>query len=1201
MDTHIIELTRSQRVESTLSSGDNGGHFQLRVQAFFLSQMLLGGLIPSMPGFFLTKLCFQGKGKFETDDIIGYLRDKMNNEAKVLCQVKSGMNTGISSIDFKETIKDAWIDFHSKRFNKRTDHFLYITQFFNQSDNNVIQIFDDLQRSQSNSEGFWYKYYHTNSYSKKANKKFNKIIQYITFANDGQKPPDQQIFDFLFTFRIISCDLNENFISSGGINIALIFSQYAHGADGYRFTNQPRDIWSGLVNFCMDHNNGIEFGPEVFNEDELKELVDKQPIINEAKLSDKNNTHFDISMIMDDASIRDNFIKLCLIGAWNESFKGDRETLCNLLNLNNYDEIVFLIGRIEDKLPGLIQHYNGQIKISDRHNIIKSIAKYVTSDTLNKILPTIEKTISDEDQYLNQTLEQQILINIRGELKPGHSLLIRQEMASTLAIISNNSDFFTNARNADLKVQESQKNILNKDMDLKLLPSIAPLLPILAEINPGTYISLFTDILNAIQENDSPGSLNLSPIFDSITSSLLILAWDKNIFSRACLLLVKTVEIFNSNDNYNQVIELITSILLPWHPQTLAPVDERIELMRVILNKNPKIGWKILTGLLPKATGTTFGLHRPKWLNMSSEILEENKVTNEDYKKQSEAYIDLAFSEIKNHVYDGLFRLTDMISYICHTTNNEYMPRLLECLSLLKIQDLSKKSKKEIRDVLCDLLSDFKRKAIKLPDDQTLKINTIIEDTLPDHSLRKAVTLFDKEDWEFEPDHVCPYEERCNKIQQMRDDAIKELLESQSGYDLVELLAEEIEPKHIQNIGFALASIDDNKCVNRIFPEKLDDREPLCDLAKGYAHRKYFKYSLSWLDNMDVKNWTTKQKITLLTSFPLCKTVWSYAELILEDNIEYWKALKFPQRLSYLSMTNNNSTEDWKYIIKMITLANNPLSVYFISICLDLKMKPDELICINALNIKGDVAYAKQLRNDDILKIISYLQKSSKTPKDELLKIEWSYLPLFDPYYCDNKPTTIINSIKSDTDLVVEYIISYYKPDKDTSKHVSKFNSQQVEQLYLIFYQYEVIPGFYDNKLNQKEFDNFVKIVLKKAEKSGCKTGAMRLIGEILSKSPISDNEFFIDKHFIELLNTKEYEPMRESYEIGIYNLEPIRTIDPNGEPEFEKSRLWKKRADTLNNLGYEHFARTLFSISDRHRRQGEADIKRCKEKYIDI
>ena len=76
MDTHIIELTRSQRVESTLSSGDNGGHFQLRVQAFFLSQMLLGGLIPSMPGFFLTKLCFQGKGKFETDDIIGYLRDK---------------------------------------------------------------------------------------------------------------------------------------------------------------------------------------------------------------------------------------------------------------------------------------------------------------------------------------------------------------------------------------------------------------------------------------------------------------------------------------------------------------------------------------------------------------------------------------------------------------------------------------------------------------------------------------------------------------------------------------------------------------------------------------------------------------------------------------------------------------------------------------------------------------------------------------------------------------------------------------------------------------------------------------------------------------------------------------------------------------------------------------------------------------------
>ena len=66
------------------------------------------------------------------------------------------------------------------------------------------------------------------------------------------------------------------------------------------------------------------------------------------------------------------------------------------------------------------------------------------------------------------------------------------------------------------------------------------------------------------------------------------------------------------------------------------------------------------------------------------------------------------------------------------------------------------------------------------------------------------------------------------------------------------------------------------------------------------------------------------------------------------------------------------------------------------------------------------------------------------------------------------------------------------------------------------------------------------------------------------------------------------------------YNLEPIRTINPSGKPEFEKSKLWKKRADTLNNLGYEYFARTLFDISDRHRRQGEADIKRSKKDMDD-
>ena len=47
--------------------------------------------------------------------------------------------------------------------------------------------------------------------------------------------------------------------------------------------------------------------------------------------------------------------------------------------------------------------------------------------------------------------------------------------------------------------------------------------------------------------------------------------------------------------------------------------------------------------------------------------------------------------------------------------------------------------------------------------------------------------------------------------------------------------------------------------------------------------------------------------------------------------------------------------------------------------------------------------------------------------------------------------------------------------------------------------------------------------------------------------------------------------------------------------------RIGKSRADTLKNFEYEYFTRTLFDISDGHRRQGEADIKRSKGEYIDI
>jgi hypothetical protein len=93
----------------------------------------------------------------------------------------------------------------------------------------------------------------------------------------------------------------------------------------------------------------------------------------------------------------------------------------------------------------------------------------------------------------------------------------------------------------------------------------------------------------------------------------------------------------------------LVTILLPWYPQTLAPIDKRIASIKAIKTDFPDVAWKILLSFLPNQHQTSSGSHKPRWHNTLPEDWKPI-VTNKEYWEQVTAYAEVAVEMACNNL-----------------------------------------------------------------------------------------------------------------------------------------------------------------------------------------------------------------------------------------------------------------------------------------------------------------------------------------------------------------------------------------------------------------------------------------------------------------------------------------------------------------------------------------------------------------------
>ena len=283
-------------------------------------------------------------------------------------------------------------------------------------------------------------------------------------------------------------------------------------------------------------------------------------------------------------------IPALLLGEWNEDWQDDRD-LVKLMTGKEYDTYIEEITPLlfVDEAP-LIRI--GKIwKIKSPYDLLKQLVVYITSSHLERFAEVAEWVLQDDDPDAEEKMNEKGLRWWQN--KQAFSVRIKEGVFQSLTLLSivtchiqNNKDW----------VNSFIENKF-KDFDLKRYLTHRHNLQWLVEASPSSFIKF-------VQNDIKKGSPLLNQIMDikhkdfsiigteiyytELLFALEALAWDEQYLFDTTDILMHLCSYPNDSNYANKPINTLLSIYRFGLPQTYAPFETRLEILKSCATKHPK-------------------------------------------------------------------------------------------------------------------------------------------------------------------------------------------------------------------------------------------------------------------------------------------------------------------------------------------------------------------------------------------------------------------------------------------------------------------------------------------------------------------------------------------------------------------------------------------------------------------------------------
>src|SRR5262245_15497056 len=365
--------------------------------------------------------------------------------------------------------------------------------------------------------------------------------------------------------------------------------------------------------------------------------------------------------------------------------------------------------------------------------------------------------------------------------------------------------------------------------------------------------------------------------------ALETLAWDAEYLTRVVVILGELAARDPGGNWANRPANSLAEILLPWLPQTCAPVPKRRAAVETLLKERLEVAWKLLLSLLPNSHQVSSPSSKPSWREMIADDW-SNSVTQQEYWEQIAAYADLAIRTAKN----DLTKLSGLIDRVNDLPSPERR-QLLAHLNSDAVVSLPQVDRLRLWTRLVDLVSTHRKFADAEWAMEPEAVNEIAEiaerlaPAAPNHRHQPLISEGDFDLYEGKGND----EEQHRELDERRQRAVAEVLAA-GGVEAVLEFAMTVESPW--RVGIAFGAIAAHGVDGKVLPSLLEsETSALAQFAGGFVWNRFRGQEWLWVDQIDTSQWAPSQKGQFLAYLPFTHDTWErVARLLGEDESPYW-------------------------------------------------------------------------------------------------------------------------------------------------------------------------------------------------------------------------------------------------------------------------------------------------------------------------
>ncbi len=1172
-----------KQLSNSFSTGGGGGHFEAHVQASFVVLMLTGGYPPCLPSWPIKEIKLQGKiDGFDTDDLIVFIENNDTKETrKLLGQVKHSIRITQGDTVFSEVIQAAWNDFSNPSvFAEGKDIIALITGPLSATDSHTVHWLLNQARHTKSADEFYRNVEQTIFSPTKSGEKLGVFQHHLNLANNNTEVSKDKLYSFLNNFYLLGYDLG----SEVGVVLSILYSHIS------QFNQKdPTWVWSRVVDIVQTWNQDagtITLGklPEdlrdVFKRPAFASIPTELTVIQPKPEKTDWSQHQHAT----------DLAQVNLIGAWNEKNRADIDVLSKIIT-ESYSTWVLKAREVLQLSDSPFSLRNGVWEVTERTSLWDALGSRIFDQNLDTFKESAVAVLTERDPSFELPSGERYAASIHGKL-PTHSSALRKGIAEGLAILGSKPGALVNC---SLGKAEATAVLAIREIfvgaDWILWGSLNSLHPALAEAAPDEFLDA---VENGLHLSSCPFDELFSQEGDGITGGNYLtgllwalegLAWDEKYLVRVCVVLGELATHDPGGKWANRPANSLSTILLPWFPQTIAPVEKRKVAVQTLCKESPEIAWKLIISLLPNQHQISMGSHKPSWRDTIPEGWKKD-VTPQEYWTQVSSYAELAVSMAS----DDTAKLNELVEHFDNLPKPSF-DKLLEVLSSDIISELPEDKRLHLWDNLTKFTSKHRRFSDAkwaLTEELLSSIEAVAKKLAPSNPLNLYQHLFSSRDFDLYEEKG-NWEEQRRKMDERRQKAVEEILKL-GGVESVTKFAEVVESP--AQVGHSLGYVADVEIDKILLPTYLvSENRKLSLFISGYVWTRHHTKGWSWADELDKSGWEPAQVGQFLSYLPFTNETWDRAAEWLGDaQGEYW-----------LKTSANPYEADGDLSVAIGKLIEHGRPHAAIN-CLDrmryAKQPLDLAQCVSALLAalsSSEPSYAMDAYH--IVELIKFLQANPEVPLNDLSRVEWAYLPLLDRNR-GAAPKFLESRLASDPQFFCEVIQLIYRSKKSDAviNEPSEKTKAIASNAWRLLHEWRTPPGMQeDGSFNDAHFSSWFQRVKEICTESGHLEVALINIGGVLIHCPPDADGLWINHTVADALNARDAEDMRRGFRTGIFNSRGVHFVDPTGKPERELAEHYRQKAEYVENAGYQRLAVTLRELAESYNREAERIINEHK------